>query len=85
MRRRSGLALITAGHLRRQAMMSCHNGRGEMNPEQLWETTSCGAQRVRVEPADQAGEVFATLMGDVVDLRYAFIQANALKAVNLDA
>ena len=63
-------------------------GLGEMNAEQLWETTLDPANRtllqVKIEQFDEADETFSILMGNVVEPRREFIQENALKVVNLD-
>ena len=79
-------AIMNAG--KKGISLQRYKGLGEMNPEQLWETTLDPEARsllqVKIDHMEEADEVFSTLMGDVVEPRKEFIQENALNVVNLD-
>jgi DNA gyrase subunit B len=84
----SGLVDLIMEQGRKNLGIQRYKGLGEMNAEQLWETTMNPENRrvlqVAIEDAVKANEIFSTLMGDQVEPRRDFIEKNALNVVNLD-
>jgi DNA gyrase subunit B len=84
----TGLVETVMAMGRKGVSVQRYKGLGEMNPEQLWETTLDPDARtllqVKISHAETQEDIFSTLMGDVVEPRREFIQTHALEVANLD-